>query len=76
VRAPAGVLTIDVHNYGRLTHNFAVMRGAETNGETAPIQPGQSIELVLRFAPGKYLMASTLLSDRDLGIYGTLTITR
>ena len=26
--------------------------------------------------PGKYLMLSTILSDRDLGIYGTLTVTR
>jgi plastocyanin len=76
VRAPAGEVTIDVHNAGRLTHNFTLMRGERTTAETGPMQPGQRIELVLPLTPGKYVMASTLLSDRDLGIYGTLTVTR
>jgi hypothetical protein len=76
VRAPAGEVTIDIRNAGRLTHNFTLMRGTHTTAETGPIQPGQRIELVLPLAPGKYVMTSTILSDRDLGIYGTLTVTR
>jgi hypothetical protein len=76
VRAPAGVVTLDVRNAGRLTHNFTLMRGAQTTVQTGPIQPGQHIELVLPLAPGKYVMTSTILSDRDLGIYGTLTVSR
>jgi hypothetical protein len=75
-RAPQGELRIFIHNYGRLTHNLSVTRGTQTAGTTQPILPGQTGELVLEATPGKYLMLSTILSDRDLGIYGTLTITR
>ena len=35
--------------------------------------PGQSAELFATLAAGKYLMASTILSDQALGAYGTLT---
>jgi hypothetical protein len=76
IRTQEGVLTIDVHNYGRLTHNLVVTRGTKTAGSTQPIRPGQTAELVVVVAPGKYLLLSTILSDRDLGIYGTLTVTR
>jgi hypothetical protein len=76
VRAPAGLITIDVRNDGRLTHDLALMHGAQTVAGTGPIRPGQRIQLVLPLTAGKYVMASTLLSDRDLGIYGTLTVTR
>jgi plastocyanin len=75
IRTPAGALTIYVHNYGRLAHNLVVMRGTATWGSTEPIRPGQSAELTVGLHPGKYLMSSTILSDRDLGIYGTLTVT-
>jgi hypothetical protein len=76
VDARQGRLTLFAHNYGRLTHNLAVMRGARTNGLTKPIPPGRTVRLIVYVSPGKYLMLSTLLSDRDLGIYGTLTVTR
>ncbi len=76
VRAPAGQLTLYAYNYGRLSHNLAVMRGAQTEGSTQPIPPGHGTWLTLTLTPGKYLMLSTVLSDRDLGIYGTLTVTR
>jgi hypothetical protein len=76
IRVPRGVVTIDVRNAGRLTHNLAIVQGMQTTAETQPIAPGQRIELVLALAPGKYVLASTILSDRDLGIYGTLTVTR
>ena len=76
IRSPQGELAISVHNYGRLTHNFVVTRGTKTAGSTEPIRPGQTAEILLAVTPGKYLMLSTILSDRDLGIYGTLTVTR
>ena len=76
IRSPQGELAISVHNYGRLTHNLVVTRGTKTTGSTEPIRPGQTAELLLAVTPGKYLMLSTILSDRDLGIYGTLTVTR
>ena len=76
VRARPGELKIYVHNDGRLTHNLSVARGPRTTGETQPIRPGQSAQLTVTLTPGRYFMSSTILSDRDLGIYGTLTVTR
>jgi hypothetical protein len=75
VRARAGVLTIIVHNYGRLTHNLVVsFRGHEIDA-TTPIAPGDTTDLAVTLSPGKYLLASTVLSDQSLGEYGTLTVT-
>lgn len=76
IRVPAGQLTIYAHNYGRLTHNLVVTRGSRTTGSTQAIRPGETAEVVLYVSPGKYLMSSTILSDRDLGIYGTLDVTK
>lgn len=76
VRVSAGPLTIFVHNYGRLTHNLALSIGGSSAGSTGPLLPGQSTELALYLTPGRYLMASTILSDQELGDYGTLTVTR
>jgi hypothetical protein len=75
IRVRRGRLTIYAHNYGRLTHNLVVIRGQQTAGSTDPIQPGRTRQLILSLAPGRYLMLSTILSDRDLGIYGTVTVT-
>jgi hypothetical protein len=74
-RVSTGVLTIMVHNYGVLTHNLVVSSNGQTVDSTEPIWPGQSAELSLSLAPGKYLMASTIQSDQALGEYGTLTVT-
>jgi hypothetical protein len=74
VRAPAGTLSIYVHNYGRLSHNLVIIEGSRVQATTEPIQPGQTAELVANLAPGKYLLASTVLSDQALGLYGTLTV--
>jgi hypothetical protein len=76
VRMSAGPLTIFIHNYGRLTHNLAVSMSGSSAGSTGPLLPGRSTELLLYLTPGRYLMASTILSDQALGEYGTLTVTR
>lgn len=75
VRAPAGTLTIFVHNYGRLSHNLVISRNGQPEASTEPIPPGETTELVTTLSPGRYLMASTILSDQALGAYGTLVIT-
>jgi hypothetical protein len=75
VRVSAGALTIFVQNFGRLTHNLVVSLNGQSAGSTKPIAPGQSAELLLTLTPGRYLMASTILSDEALGEYGTLTVT-
>ena len=74
IRAPEGQLTIYAHNYGRLTHNLSVSLNGLGIATTDPIPPGQTAELIVTLAPGNYLMSSTLLSDRTLGAYGTLTV--
>jgi hypothetical protein len=74
VRAAAGLLTIVVHNYGRLSHDLVISRGGLTEASTKPIAPGQSAELQTTLPPGSYMMASTLLDDQALGAYGTLEV--
>jgi hypothetical protein len=74
VRAPTGLLTIFVHNYGRLTHDLVITLNGRAEAATKPIAPGQTEELVAALAPGHYLMASSILSDQALGAYGTLNV--
>ena len=75
VRAPAGTLTILVHNYGRMSHDLVISFDGRSEASTQPIAPGETADLVATLAPGKYLMASTILSDQALGTYGTLVVT-
>lgn len=74
VRARVGKLTIVVHNYGRRTHDLVVTAHGQNVGKTAPIWPGNTSRLVLTLPAGNYTIASTILSDRTLGEYGTLTV--
>jgi len=74
VRAPTGLLTISVHNYGRLTHDLVITLDGRTEAATKPIAPGQTEELDAVLGPGHYLMSSSILSDQALGAYGTLDV--
>jgi hypothetical protein len=74
VRAQTGLLTIFVHNYGRLTHDLVISLDGQTEATTEPIAPGQTAELDAALGPGRYLMASSILSDQALGAYGTLIV--
>ena len=74
VRAHTGLLTIFVHNYGRLTHDLVLSLDGRIAASTKPIAPGQTEELDAALAPGHYLMASSILSDQALGAYGTLIV--
>jgi hypothetical protein len=77
VRMSEGLVNLQVRNYGRLTHNLVISRDGESEGSTSPLAPGQSAALALELTrPGTYTMASTMLSDRALGAYGTLVVTR
>ena len=75
VQTTSGELTIIVHNVGKLTHNLAVLDGAQQLDVTQPIWPGTVAELSVWLTPGTYTLASTLFSDQALGEHGTLTIT-
>jgi hypothetical protein len=74
VHARAGVLTIFVHNYGRLTHDLVISLHGIAQASTQPIPPGQTVELDTTLGPGRYVMASSILSDQALGAYGTLDV--
>jgi plastocyanin len=74
IRARAGTLTIFVHNYGRLSHNLVISEDGHPEASTQPIPPGETTELIANLTPGKYQMASTILSDQALGAYGTLKV--
>ena len=76
VRAPAGTVTIFVHNYGRLSHNLVISLAGRPEASTQPIPPGETTELLATLRPGRYEMSSTVLADQALGAYGTLVITR
>lgn len=73
-RVHAGPLAIHVRNLGRLSHNLAVSDGKRTIAATHPIPPGAATWFELLLAPGTYQMGSTLFSDQDFGLYGTLTV--
>jgi hypothetical protein len=74
-RARAGTLILVAHNNGRLTHNLVISLSGHPEASTKPIPPGQTADLAVTLSPGKYLMASTIVSDQGLGAYSTLTIT-
>jgi hypothetical protein len=74
VHAGQGLLTIIVHNYGRLTHSLVISQDGRTEALTKPIAPGQTVELAAALVPGRYEMASSILSDQALGAYGTLDV--
>ena len=76
IRVSAGPLTFYVHNYGRLSHDLVVAQDGQTIGQTKPLPPGQSAELALDLAPGRYSMVSTMRSDQALGAYGTLEVSQ
>lgn len=71
----AGVLTLIVRNYGRLTHNLVVAENGLQDGATPSIPPGGEATIVIVVSPGRYTLSSTILQDADLGARGTLTVT-
>ncbi len=74
IQADTGPLTLVVHNRGVLAHNLVVSQDGTTIDSTPSILPGQTVDLSVNLAPGKYSVASTIQSDETLGEYGTLTV--
>ena len=74
VHASAGPLTIVVHNYGRLTHDLVIAKEGQKQASTGTIWPGQTSELEIDLPKGTYTMASNVVSDQPVGVFGTLTI--
>lgn len=77
LRMAPGPITLLVHNFGRLTHNLAVLRRDSTVvQETPPIAPGAGAVLTVDLPPGRYVLASTLFDDRSLGDNGAIVVSR
>jgi len=74
VRVAPGLLVIEAHNYGRLTHDLVITEDGHAVASTEPIAPGQTADVAATLAPGRYLMASQIVSDQALGAYGTLRV--
>lgn len=74
IEVTPGFLTLVVRNYGRLTHNLVVAQNGRPQGATGSIPPGHEATLIVDLARGRYTLASTILSDADLGARGTLTV--
>jgi len=75
VKVTRGLVTIFVHNVGKLAHNLVITEGDRQIDGTTPIWPGATQLLLVALSPGTYTMTSTLFSDQALGEYGTLTVT-
>jgi iron uptake system EfeUOB component EfeO/EfeM len=76
IRVSQGLLTIIVHNHGLLDHNLALFENGHTVDSINPLGPGETSQMTLTLTPGRYSMASTVLSDQSLGAYGTLRVTK
>lgn len=74
IQASAGRLTFVVHNYGRLTHDLAISRNGKPVGSTPPVAPSHDATVTVNLTKGDYLMYSNILSDQDLGLYGSLIV--
>jgi plastocyanin len=72
---PGGVITVIVRNDGRLTHNLVIAQDGHPEQTSGPVAPGEAATMLVFLLPGRYTMSSTMPSDADLGIRGTLRIT-
>ena len=76
VVAPAGSLTFQVRNDGRLSHNLVIAYGSDVMAATQAIPPGQTGIISVVLPPGRYTISSSIASDETLGDHGTLRVTR
>lgn len=74
IEVDPGIVTIEVTNTGRLTHDLAITADGRIEATTEPIPPGARASLVADLTRGRYLVASTLFNDQALGAYGTLRV--
>lgn len=74
VNVAGGVITIFVRNDGRLTHDLVIAENGHPEQSTGPIAPGEEATMLVFLLPGHYTMSSTIYTDADLGIRGTLTV--
>jgi hypothetical protein len=75
IDARPGAVVFEIANDGRLPHNLVLTAPNGTSAaKSAPIPPGATVRLDATLSRGTYTLASTLLSDKALGVTGTLHV--
>jgi plastocyanin len=89
IHARAGRVTIRARDIGVLAHNVKVERPQSDSGATDPDAPaptplggtesaqhGETVTTTLRLKPGTYRLVCTVSNHDNLGMNGTLVVTR
>lgn len=75
IDARPGSVTFEVANDGRLVHNLVVTApDGRSVAKSDPIPPGATVKLQATVSRGTYTLDSSLLSDKALGVTGTLHV--
>jgi plastocyanin len=77
LKVPAGQATIELVNLGEDPHDLRVQRaGARHIAGLGVVAPGAYKDLTLTLRPGRYSFWCSLANHRQLGMRGTLVVTR
>ena len=68
-----GLYTLEVTNYGQITHNLTVRGSGGTKG-TRDIEPGESASLPVELKRGTYVLYSSLPGQQQEGVSETLNV--
>jgi plastocyanin len=74
VRVPAGEVSFQIVNRGRIGHNFHVVGRNGEPVEVTTLFPGERKGAAARVRRGDYRMLCTVSNHEELGMYGTLVV--
>ena len=73
---PAGRVTLALHNRGRIGHTLRLRREGRLRLEVPTLLPGERASVTRRLAPGRYRMFCAIANHEELGMWGTVVVTR
>jgi plastocyanin len=77
LKVPAGQATIELVNFGQDPHDLRVQHvGARHIAGFPVVAPGAHADLTLTLRPGRYSFWCSIANHRQLGMRGTLVVTR
>ena len=71
---PPGLYTLEVTNYGQITHNLTVQGPGGSKQGTRDIGPGKSASLPIELKRGTYVLFSSLPGQQQAGVTETLNV--
>jgi plastocyanin len=74
VSVPAGRVTFDVVDHGRLRHSFRLWGAGGEPVAVKSLFPGDSATRTAVLAPGEYRMVCTIMNHAELGMTGRLVV--